>query len=260
MSAFFSFGAQIGLLMASANLALRDFIAYRLRRRRAPDGENPLGQLRAPVPIARWFGWGRGKAIDRVFIERFLSAQSASIRGRVLEIGDNAYTLAYGGDRVQQSDIFHYDANNSRATFIGDLSSCDHIPNALFDCIIMTQTLQFIYDVRAALNTVHRLLKPGGSMIATFPGISQISDPNWNSTWCWGWSRGQAASLLETAFPGGDVAVETLGNRYAAIAMLHGLVAEEVPLEQLLSPDGACAFLIGAVAVRAAQPEGAAAC
>jgi SAM-dependent methyltransferase len=212
------------------------------------------------VPIARWFGWGRGKAIDRVFIERFLSAQSTHIRGRVLEIGDNEYTLAYGGDQVQQSDIFHYDVNHSRATFIGDLSRCDHIPDALFDCIIMTQTLQFIYDTRAALTNIHRLLKPGGSMIATFPGISQISDPNWNSTWCWGWSSGQAANLLEATFPNGDVKVETLGNRFAAIAMLHGLVAEEVPEERLLAPDGACAFLVGAVAVRASSPESAAAC
>jgi SAM-dependent methyltransferase len=186
-----------------------------------------------------------------VFIERYLAAQSAYIHGRVLEIGDNEYTLAYGGDRVQQSDILHFDEKNPQATFIGDLSSCDHIPDALFDCMILTQTLHLIYDIRAALNNAHRLLKPGGSLVATFPGISQISDPEWGPTWCWGWSSGQAASLLETAFPGGDVKVEALGNRFAAIAMLHGLVAEEVPQEQLLSPDGSCAFLIGAVAVRA---------
>jgi SAM-dependent methyltransferase len=252
--------AQIGSLMVSTNLALSDFISYRRRRRRAPDGQNPLGHLRAPVPIARWFGWGRGKAIDRVFIEHYLAAQSAYIHGRVLEIGDNEYTVTYGGDRVQQSDILHFDEKNPQATFIGDLSSCDHIPDALFDCMILTQTLHLIYDIRAALNNAHRLLKPGGSLVATFPGISQISDPEWGATWCWGWSSGQAASLLESAFPGGDVEVQALGNRLAAVAMLHGLVAEEVPLEQLLSTDGACAFLIGAVAVRAAEPDGAAAC
>jgi SAM-dependent methyltransferase len=246
--------------MGSTNLALRDFISYRRRRRRAPDGQNPLGHLRAPVPIARWFGWDRGKAIDRVFIERYLAAQSAYIHGRVLEIGDNGYTVIYGGDRVQQSDILHFDEKNPQATFIGDLSRCDHIPDALFDCMILTQTLHLIYDIRAALNNAHRLLKPGGSLIATFPGVSQISDPEWRSTWCWGWSRGQAASMLEAAFPGGDVKVEALGNRFAAVAMLHGLVAEDVSLEQLLSPDGACAFLIGAVAVRAAEPDGTAAC
>ena len=43
-----------------------------------------------------------------------------------------------------------------------------------FDCIIFTQTLHFIYDVRLAIQTLHRILKPGGVLLATFPGISQI--------------------------------------------------------------------------------------
>jgi SAM-dependent methyltransferase len=246
--------------MTSEETSLSDFIAYRRRRRRAPEGTNPLGQLRATVPIARWFGWERGKPIDRVFIERYLNAQSAHIRGRVLEIGDNEYTRAYGGKQVQQSDILHFDEKNPHATIIGDLSSCNHIPDALFDCVILTQTLHLIYDIRAALNNVHRLLKPGGSLVATFPGVSQIADFHWGSNWCWGWSRGQAASLLKAVFADGDVKVETLGNRFAGVAMLHGLVAEEVSMEQLLSPDGACAFLIGAVAVRAGDSEDMASC
>ena len=236
--------------MSSLGAVFRDFLAYRLRRRRGPDGTNPLGSLRAPVPVAREFGFERGTPIDRVFIERFLAAHSTRIRGRVLEIGDNAYTLAHGGDRVSQSDVLHYREGNPAATFVGDLSRCDHIPDALFDCIILTQTLQFIYEIRAALANVHRLLRPGGTLVATFPGISQMSDTNWNSTWCWGWSRGQARSLLEAAFPAGAVTVEALGNRLAAVAMLQGMVAEEVPSELLLGSDGACDFLIGALAIR----------
>jgi SAM-dependent methyltransferase len=246
--------------MTSLDVVFKDFVSYRLRRRRGPDGNSALGPLRATVPVARLFGWGRGKAIDRVFIEGFLSTQSSRVRGRVLEIGDNAYTLTYGGDRVTQSDILHYDDSNPDATFVGDLSQCDHIPDELFDCIILTQTLHLIYDIRAALANVHRLLRPGGALVATFPGISQMSDTNWNSTWCWGWSRGQARSLLEAAFPGGEVTVEALGNRLAAVAMLHGMVAEEVPSELLFGSDGACDFLIGAAAVRAASPAGDASC
>jgi SAM-dependent methyltransferase len=242
--------------MTSLGAVFRDFLAHRLRRRRGPDGANPLGSLRAPVPVAREFGFERGTPIDRVFIERFLAAHSTRIRGRVLEIGDNAYTLAHGGDRVSQSDVLHYREGNPAATFVGDLSRCDHIPDALFDCIILTQTLQFIYDIRAALANVHRLLKPGGALIATLPGISQV-DTIGSLSWCWAWSPGQAQSLLEDAFPTGEVTVEVLGNRLAAVAALHGLVAEEVPLERLLAAEGACAFLIGALAIRV--PEGNAA-
>lgn len=231
--------------------AFTDYLRYRSRRRSGPDGKNPLGSLRATVPIARAYGFDRGKPVDRFFIEHYLSANAHRIRGRVLEIGDNAYTMAYGGERVESSEILHFDAANPKATWVGDLSRADHIPDAAFDCMIITQTLHLIYDIRAALGHVHRLLRPGGALLATFPGISQISDEDWGPTWCWGWSRGQATELLVAAFPGGHVTVEQLGNRFAAVAFLQGLVVDELPAECLAAPDGEIAFLLGAVAVRA---------
>ena len=228
-----------------------DYLAYRRRRTTGPDGADPFAQLRATVPITRAFGYDRGTPVDRFFVERYLAANSDLIRGRVLEIGDNEYTLTYGGTKVTQSDILHVDENNPKATFIGDLSACEHIPDALFDCIILTQTLQMIYDTRAALVNLHRLLVPGGSLIATFPGLSQISDDDWGPSWHWGWSPGQAESLLRAAFPAGGIEVEALGNRYAAVAFLYGLVVEELEEDRLLAGDGACAFLLGATARRA---------
>ena len=39
----------------------------------------------------------------------------------------------------------------------------------------MTQTLQFVYDVRAALTTLERILAPGGVLLATVPGLTKIS-------------------------------------------------------------------------------------
>ncbi len=233
--------------------AFSDFVAYRRRRTRGPAGDNPIAQLRATVPITRAFGFDRGTPVDRLFVERYLATRTATIRGRVLEIGDNEYTLTYGGERVTRSDILHVDASNPKATLVGDLSACDHIEDALFDCIILTQTLHFIYDIQAALSNVHRLLKPRGAAVATFPGISQISDEDWGPSWCWGWSPGQAASLLQAAFPGGEIEVEALGNRFAAAAFLHGLTAEELDQDRLLAAEGACAFLIGATARRAAS-------
>lgn len=231
--------------------AFSDYLAYRRRRTTGPQGDNPLGQLRSTVPVTRAFGFDRGKPVDRFFVERYLAAKSDLIRGRVLEIGDNEYTLTYGGAKVTQSDILHIDEKNPKATFIGDLSDCGHIPDALFDSIVLTQTLQMIYDTRAALATLHRLLVPGGSLIATFPGLSQISDDDWGPSWHWGWSRGQAESLLRAAFPAGGIEVEALGNRYAAVGFLHGLVAEELEEERLLAGGGACAFVLGATAKRA---------
>ena len=69
-----------------------------------------LGDLRRLTPIDSGFGLGRGKPVDRHYIEDFLRRHAADIRGRVLEVGEDAYTVEYGGARVTRSDILHADA------------------------------------------------------------------------------------------------------------------------------------------------------
>lgn len=232
-----------------------DFLRHHLDRRGRGAASGPLEDLRARVPIARGYGSLRGTPVDRYYIERYLGDSAQAIRGRVLEIGDDSYTHALGGNRVTESDILHYDESNPAATFVGDLSRADHIPSESFDCIILTQTLHLIYDIQAALGHVHRLLRPGGALLATFPGISQISDQNWGGTWCWGWSRGQAEALLADAFPGGRVTVRTLGNRYSAVAFLQGMVVEEIPAAHLDRDGEGFAFLLAATAIREGDPS-----
>jgi len=130
-----------------------------------PVGCVRFGSLRRVTPISRSFGFDRGLPIDRYYVERFLGNQSGDIRKHVLEIGDDAYTRKFGDGRVITSDVLHVTAGNSRATIVADLTCANHIPSSLFDCIVLTQTLQFIYDVPAALKTLHRILKPGGGLV-----------------------------------------------------------------------------------------------
>ena len=73
--------------------------------------------------------------IDRYYVEKFLTKEASSVHGRVLEIGDNAYTMQFGGNKVTQSDILHVKEGNPKATIIGDLTSADHIPSNAFDCV-----------------------------------------------------------------------------------------------------------------------------
>jgi hypothetical protein len=56
------------------------------------------GNLRRLSPISTLFGTDRGQPIDRYYIESFLQRHNTDIRGSVLEIGDPAYTLKFGGD------------------------------------------------------------------------------------------------------------------------------------------------------------------
>ena len=217
-----------------------------------PVGRVRFGSLRRLTPISRAFGFDRGLPIDRYYVECFLSRYADDIRGRVLEIGDDSYTRTFGGNRVTTRDVLHVVEGNPQATIVADLTCADHIPSDTFDCMILTQTLHLIYDVRAALKTLYRVLKPGGVVLATFPGISQISHDEWGAYWCWGFTRLSARRLFEETFPAANVRVEAHGNVLVAMAFLHGLATEELRREELDHADADYEVLI---TVRAVKPE-----
>lgn len=211
-----------------------------------------MGDLRRLSPISREYGFDRGRPIDRYYIEKFLRGQSHVIQGRVLEIGENVYTKKFGGQRVSQSDVLHYVEGNPVATFVGDLTDAPQLPSNSFDCVIITQTLQLIYDVRAALTTIYRILKPGGVVLATFPGLSQISGNEWKHTWHWGFTNCSAQLLFESVFPEPLVEINTYGNVLSSIAFLHGLADDELTEAELDVADVEYQLL---VAARAFRPE-----
>jgi SAM-dependent methyltransferase len=211
-----------------------------------------FGNLRRVKPVSQEFGYDRGLPIDRYYIEKFLAAQANEICGRVLEIGDDSYTRRFGGQRVITRDVLHVVAGNPVATIIGNLSNADHIPSNTFDCFILTQTLHLIYDVPAALETIYRILKPGGTLLATFPGISQISNDQWADNWYWSFTTLSAQRLFEEIFPKANIKMETYGNVLAATAFLQGLAAKELTPEELDYLDPNYELLI---TVRAKKPK-----
>ncbi|MDT7947006.1 MAG: methyltransferase domain-containing protein [Thermoflexus sp.] len=171
----------------------------------------------------------------------------------MLEIGDDTYTRRFGGDRVARSDVLHVQEGNPKATIVADLTCADSIPSDTFDCIIFTQTLHVIYDVRAAIRHLHRILKPGGVLLATFPGISQINRydmDRWGDYWRF--TTLSARRLFEEVFPPGNVTVRAYGNVLAAVAFLHGLSAEELRREELDYHDPDYELII---TVRAVKPR-----
>lgn len=218
----------------------------------APVGQLNFGNLRQVTPISSKFGFDRGRPIDRYYVENFLARQANDIRGRVLEIKNDSYTQRYGGDRVTISDVLDVDEDNLQATIIADLTRADHVPSNAFDCIIFTQTLQLIYDMRSAIQTLYRVLKPGGVLLATVPGISQISYEDCSDWWCWAFTQLSVRRLLTESFPEENIGVEAHGNVLAAIAFLHGLAAKELHREELDYRDPDYEVLI---TLRAVKPE-----
>ncbi len=187
------------------------------------------------TPISRIFGIDRGLPIDRYYIEQFLSAHASDIGGSVLEIGDNFYTRKFGDDRIARSDVLHIVQGNPEATIVADLARAGHVSSDAFDCIICTQTLQMIYDMRAALYHLYRILKPGGVLLLTSHGISKIGRREGIDHWgeYWRLTAQSARRLFEESFSATNIEVKTYGNVLTAIAFLHGLGAEELRTEEL---------------------------
>jgi SAM-dependent methyltransferase len=203
-------------------------------------------------PVSRVFGFDRGTPIDRWYIERFLHRHAADVHGRVLEVAEPTYTRRYGGARVTASDVLHAAPGNPEATLVGDLVSGDGLPEAAFDCFICTQTLQVIYDVRAAVAGTRRLLAPGGVLLATLPGISQISREDmrdWGD-W-WRFTARSAERLFGEVYGDENVEVKQYGNVHAAAAFLYGLAAEDVDPVALETVDPDFHLLMTVRAVRA---------
>jgi hypothetical protein len=186
-------------------------------------GKINWGDFMSVRPFSNDFGYDRGGPVDRYYIENFLLAESHSIKGNVLEIADNAYTLKYGGSKVTKSDVLHVNVGAPGATYFADLSKADNLPSDHFECIILTQTLQFIYDYTAALKHCYRMLKKGGVLLVTVPGISPIEGGEWRSKWLWAFNETSMNRIFSEFFPVNSFMVKGYGNVYAAVSFLHGV-------------------------------------
>jgi len=211
-------------------------VRARLKRGRdrvPPVGRVRFGDLDRLTPISPCFGFDRGLPVDRYYIERFLARHASEIAGRVLEIEDDSYTRKFGGSRVTRSDVLHVRDGNPRATIVGDLTDPEVLPENAFDCIVLTQTLHLIYDVPLAIRRLHRALAPGGVVLVTAPGISQVDRGEWEKTWFWSFTPRVLQRLFGDVFGPDAVMLERYGNVFAATAFLQGLAVEELDTADL---------------------------
>ena len=206
----------------------------KLWRKQSPVYVERLKYLRRLQKVGGALGFDQGLCIDRYYIERFLSNHAMDIRRHVLEIEDDTYTRMFGGGRVTGSDVLNRTEDNPNATIMADLTCADHIPQNTFDCIILTQTLQYIYELPAAIQTLYRILKPGGVVLATCPGIAYISRydfEHWGEYWRL--TSISAKRLFGEVFPSENVEVQAYGNLLTSVAFLCGLPADGFRQEEL---------------------------
>jgi hypothetical protein len=213
-------------------------------------GTIDFGHLSSTTPVSRDFGWERGTPIDRYYVEHFLARYASDVRGRVLEIGDDAYSRRFGADRIAHQDVLHVKPGHAGATLTGDLTVPGVLPDDAFDCIILTQTLHLVFDLDAAVARLHAALKPGGVLLLTVPGISQIDRFEWAEHWCWSFTPLAIRRLFGKGFADDALAVEAHGNVFAAIAYLTGAAVEEVDAAKLDVRDDAYPVVVTLRAIK----------
>ncbi len=215
-------------------------------------GQRPvwLGSLGSTVPVRGAWGYDRGTPVDRWYIERFLAEHRSDITGRVLEVKDSGYTNRFG-DLLTERAILDVDPGNGQATYVADLSAADHVPSGAFDCFVLTQTLQLIFDPRAALVHAHRVLRPGGVLLVTVPVTSRICDPP--LTDYWRFTPEVVLRLLAEVFDPAEVTVRGDGNVLSQVAFLQGLAAEDMTEAELFVADRRFPLVVCARAVKGSR-------
>lgn len=206
--------------------------------------------LRRTTPLHPAYGYHRGTPVDRHYMEAFLAAESAAIRGDAVEIAEDRYMTRFGGARLASATTFQLEGEGP-GRLVGDLTKPDTLPADRFDCFVCTQTLSFLFDVQAAVRGCHRVLRPGGTLLLAVAGVTHISRydaDRWGDYWRF--TPQSLDRLLRPVF-GDGVRIAAHGNVLAATAMLHGIVTEELTAAELAEHDPDYPVAICAVATKA---------
>jgi SAM-dependent methyltransferase len=190
------------------------------------------GSFRRTTPISDNFGWDRGQPVDRFYIERFFARFAQDVRGDVLEVMEPLYTDRFGGDRVRRRHVVDVDPANPRATVVADLGQAGSLGEEQFDCVILTQTLQFIREPATALGNVWASLRRGGVLLVSVPCLQRL-EPDLAAADRWRILPAGLTQLLAEACAGAELEAAGFGNALAAIAFVMGLAAEELNQSEL---------------------------
>ena len=139
--------ATVHFLRVRLRKVLPPAVERRIQRLRGrqdllPLGSVRFGDLRRLSPISRIFGFDRGTPVDRYYIERFLGEHRRHRRTRARDRRQHLYP-ALRRHSSEAERLLDISPTNPRSTLVGDLERSDILPEGAFDCIVLTQTLQF---------------------------------------------------------------------------------------------------------------------
>ena len=208
--------------------------------------------IQIPIePFSRQFGNETGKPIDRYYIEKFLYDHKDLIHGDVMEIANRTYTYQFGHD-VRHAYALHVNGWGDENTIIGNLVTGEGIQENFVDCFICTQTLQVIYNINDVVRNIYNALRPGGYLLLTGSGISQLSMndyDNWGEFWRF--TEKSMGKLMGKYFNQDKVHVQAYGNVKTSICFLYGVCQEELEEEDFKYNDEQYPLIVTAVCKKA---------
>ncbi len=202
---------------------------------------------RSLKPISFNYGSNRGEPVDRYYIEKFLEENKSLITGHCLEIENNTYTQKLGKN-ISKSDVLDINKDNAKANIYADIRNLAEIPANTYDCLILTQVLQFIDDYDSAIKECHRVLKPGGAILATLPVMSRIDARSGPSGDFWRFTEASARYIFNNKHFA-SLEVRSWGNVLSGTAFWVGQAQEELSKRELNynDPNFPCIVTVKAV-------------
>jgi DNA modification methylase len=214
----------------SMTLWIKKFLPSRKRIRRWLSPRILYFFKRSLAPISNKYGMNRGEPIDRYYINKFIEQNSESIHGHCLEIRDDRYLGKYK-DKINQLDILDIDESNTESNIFGDLRNLKNIQDETYDCLVITQTFQYIDDLDSAILECWRILKKGGSLLITAPFMARI-DPHSGATGdFWRFTTASLKHLISKKFQ--DIEVNSFGNLLVGTGYWIGQAEQEFSKEEL---------------------------
>jgi len=184
-------------------------------------------------PLSNIYGAERGIPLDRYYIENFLENNKQFIKGHCLELLNNDYTTKYGGKKVVKSDILDIDKNNMKANIFADIKDLHIIKDQSYDCVILTQVLQFIDDYDLAVKECYRILKHGGVLLVTLPSISRIDCASGLEGDYWRFTVASAKYIFGKFFELKKIEINSYGNALTGLYFWIGASQQELSKKKL---------------------------
>ena len=120
-----------------------------------------------------WRAWGFSAATLALW--RAARAKTGAIRGRVLDAGSGRGSwravICSGGAEYESIDL--EPRGGDFPTWIGDVMSMPQVPDSSYDAVVSHQVLEHLPRPWAALAEFHRVLRPGGVLVASVPHLSR---------------------------------------------------------------------------------------